>query len=113
MAGEGDGVQPGTRQRDWNTTSAVDRVEVGVGRIVTTDSAVLDGIRVDNHGSYLVSHWQGQVYAVSDSGGVVEVLDRMAAGMNSADFEYIPDRNLLIIPTFLGNKVAAYRLTEQ
>ncbi|KPJ90133.1 MAG: hypothetical protein AMS18_11445 [Gemmatimonas sp. SG8_17] len=91
---------------------------VGLGDKHITDIAcfgggVLDGIRVDNHGSYLVSHWKGQVYAVSDSGRVVEVLDTMAAGMNSADFEYIPDRNLLIIPTFLGNKVAAYRLTEQ
>ncbi len=91
---------------------------VGLGdkhimEIACFGGGVLDGIRVDNHGNYLVSHWKGHVYAVSESGGVVEVLDTSAAGMNSADFEYIRDRNLLIIPTFLGNKVAAYRLTER
>ncbi len=84
-----------------------------IAEIACLGGGVLDGIRVDNHGGYLVSHWKGQVYAVSGSGAVVEVLDTMAAGMNSADFEYIPDRDLLIIPTFLGNKVAAYRLAGQ
>jgi sugar lactone lactonase YvrE len=84
-----------------------------ITEIACLGGGVLDGIRVANRGGYLVSHWKGQVYAVAESGGVVEVLDTAATGMNSADFEYIPDRNLLIIPTFLGNKVAAYRLTEQ
>ena len=84
-----------------------------IAEIACFGGGVLDGIRVDNRGSYLVSHWKGQVYSVSDTGEVVEVLDTMAAGMNSADFEYISERNLLIIPTFLGNKVAAYRLTER
>ena len=33
-------------------------------------------------------------------------------GMNCADFEFIPERSLLIIPTFLGDRVVAYELTE-
>jgi sugar lactone lactonase YvrE len=71
---------------------------------------VLDGIKVDTDGSYFVSHWEGQVYRVGPDGVPVEVLDLMPEGMNTADFEYIADRRLLIVPTFLGNRVIAYRV---
>ena len=71
---------------------------------------VNDGIRVDNEGNYLASHWEGQVYRISPSGGVVELLDTSDQGRNCADFEFLKDGNVLVIPTFLGNTVAAYRL---
>jgi hypothetical protein len=34
----------------------------------------------------------------------------MGVGVNIADFEYIRAARLLIIPTFLDNRVIAYRL---
>ena len=76
-------------------------------------AGVIDGTRVDNSGNYIVSKWDGQVYSVSPEGDVVEILDIMAEGLNTADFEYLPEQNLLVIPTFLGNKVVAYRLNER
>jgi len=33
--------------------------------------------------------------------------------VDAADFEYIRERNLLLIPTFVDNRVAAYRLQEK
>jgi sugar lactone lactonase YvrE len=98
----GDGILKGI---DLDTKVMADIVGLGAG--------VLDGIRVDNEGNYLVSHWEGQVYLVSPSGEVVEVLDTMEQRLNAADFEFIPESNLLIIPTFLGNRVVAYRLEAQ
>ncbi len=89
------------------------RVDLATGhtRVVTSFGAgVIDGIRVDNDGNYLVSHWEGQVYRVSPSGKVVEILDLTPTGWNCADFEFIKNENLLIIPTFMGNRVVAYRL---
>ena len=35
----------------------------------------------------------------------------MSDGLNVADFEFIKEKDLLIILTFLGNKVVAYRMT--
>jgi sugar lactone lactonase YvrE len=84
-----------------------------VENIVGLGAGVLDGIRVDDEGNYLVSHWEGQTYLVSPSGEVVEVLDTMGQRLNAADFEFVSERNLLIIPTFLGNRVVAYRLEAQ
>ena len=59
-------------------------------------------------GDYLVSHWEGQVYEVSPSGEVVEVLDTMGKKLNVADFEFLPEKNLLLVPTYMGNRVAAF-----
>jgi sugar lactone lactonase YvrE len=91
---------------------AVDLTDKTVRNITSLGAGVIDGIRVDKQGNYIVSHWEGQTYVISPSGEVVEVLDTMGERLNSADFEYIREHNLLLIPTFLGNRVTAYRLAE-
>ena len=80
------------------------------GTIACLGGGVLDGIRVDGEGNYIVSHWKAKTYLASPSGEVVEVLDLYNEGLNTADFEFIRSQDLLVIPTFLGNKVVAYRL---
>ena len=89
--------------------TAVDFDTKRVRRIVCLGARVLDGIRVDRQGNWLVSHWEGQLYRVSPDGTPVEILDLLPEGQNTADFEYIPERGLLVIPTFVGNRVLAYR----
>jgi DNA-binding beta-propeller fold protein YncE len=89
---------------------SVDLANKKITKIACLGASVLDGIRVDNQGNFLVSHWEGHTYLVSPSGQVVEILDTMPAKVNSADFEFIKEKNLLIIPTFLDNRVMAYRL---
>lgn len=84
----------------------------GVTDIACLGAGVIDGIRVDNEGNLLVSHWEGQVYLIYPTGEVIEVLDLMGEGLNTADFEFIKEKNLLIIPTFMGNKVVAYKLKD-
>jgi sugar lactone lactonase YvrE len=91
---------------------AVNLSDKSVRSVVCLGAGIIDGIRVDNRGNYIVSHWEGQTYVISPAGEVVEVLDTMGEGVNSADFEYIRGENLLIIPTFLDNRVLAYHLTE-
>ena len=39
------------------------------------------------------------------------MVDLTGTGLNSADFEFIKQRNLLVIPTFMGNKGVAYELS--
>lgn len=81
-----------------------------IDTITSLGAGVVDGIRVDGKGNYLVSHWEGRTYLISPAGEVIEILDTMAAELNSADFEFIKEKNLLIIPTFLGNRLTAYKL---
>jgi sugar lactone lactonase YvrE len=89
---------------------SVDLASKKITKIACLGARVLDGIRVDNQGNFLVSHWEGQTYLVSPDGQVIEILDTMPVKVNSADFEFIKEKNLLIIPTFTDNRVMAYWL---
>ena len=104
---DGDDLMVGNPGRLYRVSLQDGRVSL----IAQLGARIVDGIRSDGAGNYLVSHWEGQLYRVSPGGEVVELLDTQAEGLNCADFEYIADRNLVVIPTFMGNRVVAYRLT--
>ncbi len=59
---------------------------------------------------YLVSSWHGEVYFVKSEGTKTKLLDTKAEKLNAADVEFIAEKNLLLVPTFFGNTVAAYEL---
>lgn len=81
-----------------------------VDKIACLGAGIIDGIRVLDDGLYIVSHWEGQTYLVTSDGGVTEIHDTMSEGLNAADFEYVAKERLLVVPTFLGNRVVAYRV---
>lgn len=91
---------------------SVDLGDRRVDRIACLGSGVIDGIRFDSAGNYIVSHWEGQTYLVTPSGDVTQIFDTYGDGLNAADFEYVEEKRLLVVPTFLGNKVVAYRLEK-
>ncbi len=68
----------------------------------------IDGVQSDRKGNYLVSDWQGKTAFVSASGEVKLLLDTSGSNINSADIEYIPEKQLLLIPTFFDNRIVAY-----
>jgi sugar lactone lactonase YvrE len=82
------------------------RVEV----VATLQLGVLDGVHTDAAGNYLVSYNEGRVVRVTPGGEVTTLLDLTATGTNIADFDYVPERGLLVAPTFLDNRVVVYRL---
>jgi len=58
--------------------------------------------------SLYVAERQNLVEIDLDAGEIVEIMDTLGDGFNCADFEFIDEFDLLIVPTFLGNRVAAY-----
>ena len=68
-----------------------------------------DGIERYQDG-WIVSNWNGEIHYIDSDGKVTELLDTQDAKLNTADIEVIEERNLLLIPTFFGNKVVAYSL---
>ncbi len=80
-------------------------------RVITTlPAGNIDGIKVDKNGNYIVSHAEGRIYRVSPAGDFSKIIDVTGPQQWTADFEYIAKKNLLIVPTFLNNKVVAYTL---
>jgi hypothetical protein len=68
-----------------------------------------DGLVIIDDSTYIASRWQGEVYLIRN-GKEHLLLDTKAAKSNTADIDYIADQNLVLVPTFMKNKVAAYKL---
>ncbi len=68
-----------------------------------------DGIEPVGNGGYLITDYLGQVFYLSPSGKGTVLLDSRGE-QHTADLEYIPDQQLVIIPRHKNHTVAAYRL---
>ncbi|MEO9870029.1 SMP-30/gluconolactonase/LRE family protein [Ekhidna sp.] len=86
--------------------------ESGVKEILATGIKGGDGIVAIDEG-YLISTWPGEIFFVPKDqrgGDATKILDTKDAGLNAADITLIPEKDLLIVPTFLGNSVSAYKI---
>jgi len=70
----------------------------------------IDGVEADGKGGYLISDWSGRTDYISSDGKVHMLLNTSEQKINAADIEYIPEKQLLLIPTFFDNRVVAYEL---
>jgi sugar lactone lactonase YvrE len=74
---------------------------------------VLDGIKADGQGNFLVAQNEGRLYRVTPSGAVTKLLDTSVQGTFSANFEYVAEKGLIVIPTFYNNHLVAYKLGQR
>lgn len=95
-----------------NCLKSVNLTDKKMSTIVKFGPGIIDGVKSDKDGNFLVSHWQGKLYRVTQEGKITKLLDTTAPEINEADFEYILEKNLIIIPTFFDNRVIAYQVTE-
>lgn len=87
---------------------SVDPETKAIKKIAKFPEGFIDGICPDGKGNLLVSLWKGKIYRVNPDGNTKLVFHTENKGEYSADFEYIADKKLLIIPTFYENTVNAY-----
>lgn len=79
-------------------------------KIVAKTAITIDGLLPDGNGNYFISDWDGHIYWVNSTG--TETLFYTGTS-NVADFEYIAENGLILIPTFNGNSVSAIKVTAQ
>ncbi|MBW3545474.1 MAG: ATP-binding protein [Bacteroidetes bacterium] len=82
----------------------------GESEVLATGLDAGDGIGLVDDNSYLVSNWHGEVFYIERGKDKVKLLDTKDQKINTADITYIPEENLLLVPTFMDNRVVAYRL---
>jgi sugar lactone lactonase YvrE len=71
----------------------------------------LDGVERDIDGDYYVTDWvAGKLYHIGPDGSV-ELLLELSQG--SADLGHVPEKNLLLIPMMLDNKLLAYSIRPE
>ncbi len=67
-----------------------------------------DGIVPDGQGGFFASNWKGQVFHLDQDLHPTLLLDTRKEEIQAADIEYLPQRQLLLVPTFFKNGVTAY-----
>lgn len=70
-----------------------------------------DGLEPVGNGDFIVSCWAGIIYYVTADGSMTTLLDTRQQKRNTADIGWDSQHQILYVPTFAGNSVAAYRLT--
>jgi sugar lactone lactonase YvrE len=95
--------------------SSVKAVDLSGGEIETLArfrSGTIDGIQAEGDGAYLVSHNEGRVYRLSPDGSVTRLIDTTVTGERAADFAYLPEEGLVVVPTFYTDSVVIYRVSD-
>jgi hypothetical protein len=113
--GEPNGLWAGAREVVFGNSGdarlkSADPATGEVRTIARLTPGILDGLRPDRAGDYLVSHWDGRIYRVRAAGEIEKLLDTSVSGERTADFEYVAGPSLIVVPTFDGNRLVAYRL---
>ncbi|UCG53245.1 MAG: SMP-30/gluconolactonase/LRE family protein [Candidatus Latescibacterota bacterium] len=93
-----------------NCLKSVDLASKEITTILRLEPGIIDGIKVGSDGNYIVSQWEGRVYRITPKGERTRLLDLTGSNINTADLDYIEEKNLLIIPTFVDNRILAYKL---
>lgn len=81
--------------------------------VIASGTGGIDGIAKDNKGNYIISDWNGIISYVMPEKGKKELLNVKDKDINTADFEYIPSKNMIYVPTFFDNKVVAYEISTK
>jgi len=74
-------------------------------------AGLLDGI-VACGDDYLISSFPGEIYLVNTDGKSRKIIDTKSQKISAADIGYIPQKRLLLVPTFSDNSLFGYEIVR-
>lgn len=78
--------------------------------MIIEQAGIIDGLKSLGDGRYITSNWLGRTQVIQKGKPPLILIDTTKERVNTADLEFIPEKGLLLIPTFNDNRVAAYTL---
>lgn len=92
---------------------AVIDVNEKVMKVLTDSVTHADGIAYTGiPGYYIVTDWDGEIFMINPDFSKTSLIRTKDQQTNTADIEFIPELDLLLVPTFFKNYIIAYRLSE-
>ncbi len=88
-------------------------LNTGKGKKLEGQTGPIDGLERVAEKQFLTSDWKGRLFLQNfkkNSHKRNKLLDTRAVNHRVADFTYIPQRDLVVIPTFSANRLAAYNI---
>jgi len=71
-----------------------------------------DGLVDIGDGYYIASDWSGRLFLVDKKYNITVLLDTRALNINTADIGFLPEKQLLFLPTFFDNRVISFKVTK-
>jgi sugar lactone lactonase YvrE len=79
-------------------------------RTLVDQTGYIDGFVSAGNGRFLIADWQGHVQLIEPGKPNQKLLDTTPLKINAADIDYIISEKILLVPTFLDNRVMAYKV---
>lgn len=94
------------------TNGAVLRADYETGELeeFISNTGGIDGLEEVGDGYYIKSDWAGHVHLLHPEKEKLLLLNTADDNINAADIDFIPETNMLYVPTFNDNRVMAYEL---
>jgi len=92
-----------------NNLISVDQKSKAI-RILAENAGYLDGIVKVGKNKFVTSDFKGKVQLIELGKDIEILMNTTGLNVNAADLGYISSQNLLLVPTFLDNKVIAFKL---
>ncbi len=79
-------------------------------KVLVNDCGGIDGLEKMENGEYIYSNWQGRIFVTrgTESIKLLDTVDKQ----NTADIDFVPGKNLVLVPTFSGNSIEAYTIKQ-
>lgn len=81
----------------------------GIRTIASLPAGTMDGLSPDGHGGFLLSQVEGRIFRLPPAGPPEKILDLSAEGSGCADFAFAAGTGILVVPTWLDNRVISFR----
>lgn len=92
-----------------NNFISVDKKSEAI-RILAENAGYLDGIVKVDKNKFVTSDFKGKVQLIEPGKDIEILMNTTELNVNAADLGYISSQNLLLVPTFLDNKIVAFKL---
>jgi outer membrane protein assembly factor BamB len=69
----------------------------------------IDGLEKIDNKTFVFSNWAGKIFVSKDK-EVIKLLDSSEQKQNTADLDYLPKTQRILVPSFFGNSVVCYQL---
>ncbi len=84
--------------------------KTGEIRIVAHVTGDIDGLIPLGNRRFILSDWAGKIYQISTGKAPVILSNTTRQKINAADLGFIPQKKIILIPTFFDNRVVAKQL---
>ena len=92
--------------------NSIVKIDPATTKMVTlvNDTGGIDGLMAAGKGYYIISDWSGHIHLVAPGKKKILVMDTTPDKVNAADIFYVPEKKLLLVPTFFDNRIMAYKV---